>query len=245
MCTGYKTPEHTGQQAAAGWAQGFHIYKMKCCTNRDRTPEERLRHIEDRVRAIHEAAPGMAVRPDIRWRLHETWVAQELARRLEGLPVEAFESPIAKAAHAGTFSEWRRLRQTIPVPVADHVTDEADMLRRVQAEALDYAIVGSDSHLEDVARSRFAHGLGLGGWSQCVQYGPGAAMGLHVAACMAHLTQAFDMVGPMAWEHDLTHEPFEFVDGALVVPDRPGLGFTLDRDAVGRYLVSRYVYEAA
>ena len=55
MCTGYKTPEHTGEQAAVGWEQGFRWYKMKCCTGRDVTPEDRLRHIENRVCAIHEA----------------------------------------------------------------------------------------------------------------------------------------------------------------------------------------------
>ncbi|MFP6647420.1 MAG: enolase C-terminal domain-like protein [Candidatus Latescibacterota bacterium] len=244
MCTGYKTPEHTGEQAAAGWEQGFRWYKMKCCTGRDVTPEDRLRHIENRVRAIHEAAPGMGIRPDIRWRLEEVWVAQELAHRLDGLPMESFESPITKGAYAGSYSEWRRLRQTIRVPIGDHASDPEDLLRRVQAEALDYAIIGSDSHLVDVQRSQFVHALGLGGWSQCVQYGPGAAMGLHVAACMPHLSQPYDMVGPMAWEHDLTNEPFELEGGALLVPDRPGLGFTLDHDAVNRYLINRHILEA-
>ena len=243
MCTGYKTPAHTAEQAAAGWAQGFRWYKMKCCTHREMTPESRLRYIVDRVRAIHEAAPGMQVRPDIRWRLEEVWVAQELARRLQGLPVESLESPIAKGAAAGTHSEWRRLRQTIPYPIADHVGSEADLVSRFQAEALDYAIVGAATHAETLRLSRLAQQLGMGGWSQCVAYGPGAAMGLHVAACMPNLSQPYDMVGPIAWEHDLTQEAFELVDGALVVPDRPGLGFTLDRDAVSRYLVNRYVYE--
>ena len=243
MCTGYKTPEHTGEQAAAGWEQGFRWYKMKCCTGRDRTPEERIRHIVDRVRAIHEAAPGMRVRPDIRWRLEEVWVVQELVRQLQGLPMESLESPVAKGAHGGTFSEWRRLRYSIDLPIADHVQGEADLIRRAQAEALDYAIVGSAGHLETLQLSRLAYQLGFGGWSQCVQYGPGAAMGLHVAACMANLSQPYDMVGPMAWEHDLTHEPFGFEDGCLLVPDRPGLGFTLDHDAVARYLVNRHVYE--
>lgn len=245
MCTGYKTPEHTGEQAAAGWEQGFRFYKMKCCTAQDVTAEDRLKHIEDRVRAIHAAAPGMHIRPDIRWRLEQVHVVQELARRLDGLPMESFESPIAKGAHGGTHSEWRRLRQTIGVPIADHVRGEEDVLARFQAQALDYAIIGSGSHLADVRASQFAHSLGLGGWSQCVQYGPGAAMGLHVAACMPNVTQPYDMVGPMAWEHDLTNEPFEFEDGALVVPDRPGLGFTLDMQAVDRYLVNRLVIEPA
>ena len=83
----------------------------------------------------------------------------------------------------------------------------------------------------------------MGGWSQTVAYGPGAAMGLHLAACMPHLSQPYDMVGPMAWEHDLTNEAFEFTDGALRVSDRAGLGFTLDREAVKKYLVREQVFE--
>ena len=75
----------------------------------------------------------------------------------------------------------------------------------------------------------------MGGWSQTVAYGPGAALGLHVAACMPNLSQPYDMVGPMAWQDDLTNEPFEFANGAFRVPDRPGLGFTLNRDAAHKY----------
>ena len=39
-------------------------------------------------------------------------------------------------------------------------------------------------------------------------------MGLHVAACMANLTLPYDMVGPMAWEDDLTNEEF-YLPGQL------------------------------
>ncbi len=244
QCTGYKTPEHTGEDAAWGWERGFRYYKMKCITQHETTPEQRLRYVVDRIEAIHSAAPGMQIRPDIRWRLGEVWVAQELAQRLGDYPLESLESPIAKGAAGGSFSEWRRLRHTIHLPIGDHVSGAQDLICRFQAEALDYAIVGAASHLDTLAHSRLAHDLGMGGWSQCVAYGPGAAMGLHVAACMPHLSQPYDMVGPIAWEHDLTIEPFEFVDGALVVPDRPGLGFRLDLAAVNQYLVNRFVYDA-
>jgi L-alanine-DL-glutamate epimerase-like enolase superfamily enzyme len=64
-------------------------------------------------------------------------------------------------------------------------------------------------------------------------------MGLHVAACMPHLTKAYDMVGPMVWEETLVNEPFVFEGGSFLVPDRPGLGYTLNRSAVKKYLVSR------
>ena len=238
QCTGYKTPEHTADDAQWGWDQGFCAYKMKCITQREETPEQRIRYVTDRVEAIHRVVPEMAVRPDIRWRLEEVWVAQELARRLQGHAIESLESPIANGAAGGTFSEWRRLRQTIHLPIGDHVSGAEDLLLRFQAEALDYAIVES---LED---SHLAHQLGMGGWSQTVSYGPGAAMGLHDAACMPHLTQPYDMVGPMAWEHTLVNEDFPFEDGAFVVTDRPGLGYTLDHAAVNEYLVEKRVFEA-
>jgi L-alanine-DL-glutamate epimerase-like enolase superfamily enzyme len=237
QCTGYKTPEHTAADAQWGWEHGFRAYKMKCITQREETPEQRIRYVTDRVEAIHRVLPEMAVRPDIRWRLEEVWVAQELARRLQGHAIESLESPIANGAAGGTFSEWRRLRQTIHLPIGDHVSGSEDLLRRFQAEALDYAIVES---LED---SHLAHQLGMGGWSQTVSYGPGAAMGLHDAACMPHLSQPYDMVGPMAWEHTLVNEDFPFEDGAFVVSDRPGLGYTLDHAAVAQYLVEKRVFE--
>jgi len=243
QCTGYKTPEHTAEDAQWGWERGFRYYKMKCITAAERTPEERIRYVVDRVEAIHRVLPEMAVRPDIRWRLEEVWVAQELAQRLEGHRLESLESPIKKAAAAGTFSEWRRLRETIRLPLADHVRDAEDLLRRFQAGALDYVIVGGPTHTATLAHSRLAADLGLGGWSQTVAYGPGAAMGLHVAACMPHLSQPYDMVGPMAWEDDLTNEAFEFENGALRVPDRVGLGFSLNREAVEKYLLSEQVFE--
>src|SRR3546814_10462724 len=38
----------------------------------------------------------------------------------------------------------------------------------------------------------------------------------------------------MPWFGQLFNERLEMVDGALLVPDRPGLGFTFDADAVER-----------
>ncbi len=241
QCTGYKTPQHTAEDAQWGWERGFRTYKMKCITEAEKTPEARLRYVTERVEAIHRVLPEMAVRPDLRWRLEEVWVAQELAHRLQGHAIECLESPIAKG-RANSLVEWRRLRQTIQLPIADHVGAAEELVRRSQGEGLDYAIVGAASYLETVHQSRLAHSLGLGGWSQTVAYGPGAAMGLHVAACMPNLTQPYDMVGPIAWEHDLTNEDFPFVDGCFAVPERPGLGYTLDHAAVKKYLVQEKVF---
>lgn len=241
QCTGYKTPEHTAEDAQWGWKQGFRSYKMKCITHLETTPEARIRYVTDRVEAIHRVLPEMVVRPDIRWRLQEVWVAQELARRLQGHAIDCLESPINRRTTAN-YAEWRRLRHTIHLPIADHTAGVDDLLTVFQEQAVDYAIVGSDSYIDTVHRSRLARDLGMGGWSQTVAYGPGAAMGLHVAACMPNLTQPYDMVGPMAWEDTLVNEAFPFENGCFLVPDRPGLGYTLNHEAVNRYLISKHVY---
>ena len=243
QCTGYKTAEHTAEDAQWGWEHGFRAYKMKCITDNERTPEERIRYVTDRVEAIHRVLPDMMVRPDIRWRLKEVWVAQELARRLDGHRIDCLESPIERRASSGSFSEWTRLRQSISFPIADHITDTEELVRAFEARALDYAIVGTYSHLETLHQSHLAHQLGMGGWGQTVSYGPGAAMGLHVTACMPNLSQPYDMVGPMAWEDTLLNEDFPFENGAFLTPDRPGLGFTLNHKAVEKYLVSEHVFE--
>lgn len=242
QCTGYKTPEHTADDAQWGWEQGFRAYKMKCVTEAEETPEERIRYITDRVEAIHKILPDMIIRPDIRWRLEEVWVAQELARRLQGHRLDCLESPIRKQSAAGTFSEWRRLRQTINLPIADHIGN-TNLIKAFQSEALDYAIIGCASYIETINQSYFAHQLGMGGWSQTVAYGPGSAMGLHVAACMPNLTQPYDMVGPMAWEDMLVNEDFPFENGCFLVPDRPGLGYTLNHEATKKYLVQEHILE--
>ena len=242
QCTGYKTPEHTVEDAQWGWEHGFRSYKMKCITQNETTPEARINYVADRVEAIHAVLPDMIVRPDIRWRLAEVWAVQELAGRLQGHKLDSLESPIARRKTAN-YPEWRRLRQTISFPVADHVSSADNLLTAYQEQAIDYAIIGDASYIDTVRQSHLAHALNFGGWSQTVSYGPGAAMGIHVAACMPHITQPYDMVGPMAWENTLVNEDFPFENGSLLIPDRPGLGYTLNQEAVKKYLVSRQIFE--
>ena len=239
--TGYKTPEHTAADAQRGWDLGFRAYKMKCITAAETTPEAKIAYVVDRVEAIHAVLPDMAVCPDIRWRLEEVWMAQELARRLQGHTMECLESPIARRTTAN-YAAWRRLRETIHIPIADHVS-ATDLVTVSREQALDYAITGGTGAFDAVYQSRLAHELGLGGWAQTTSYGPAAAMALHVAACMPHLTLPYALSGPMVWEHTLVNEDFPFEAGCYAVPERPGLGYTLDWEAVARYSRQRRVYE--
>ena len=57
------------------------------------------------------------------------------------------------------------------------------------------------------------------------------------AAAAAGCELPSDIIGNILREDDLIVEPIAFEDGALVVPDAPGLGIELDGDALEKYRV--------
>jgi len=239
LCTGYKTVENTAKDAVWGWEQGFRTYKMKCIVPAQ-TPDlrDRIAYVADRVEAIHREVPEMAVRPDIRRRLEEVWAAEELARRLEGHRMDCLEDPITSGAHAGTYSEWRRLRERIALPIAEHA-DAAKALAMWAAGAVDYVITGGPTAMEAVRTSATVALLGLPAWTQSVGLGVTNALALHVCAAGPSLTRPSDIVGFWAKEDDCVRESFPVVEGTVEVPKGPGLGVTLDMEAVERYGVKR------
>jgi L-alanine-DL-glutamate epimerase-like enolase superfamily enzyme len=42
----------------------------------------------------------------------------------------------------------------------------------------------------------------------------------------------------MPWFSRLFNEPIEIEDGYIAVPDRPGLGFTFNHDAIAKFLIA-------
>ena len=236
LCTGYKTVENTALDAAWGWEQGFRTYKMKCI-DPALTPRlrDRIDYIVDRVEAIHRQVPEMAVRPDSRRRLVEVWAAEEVARRLQGHHLDCLEDPIASGARADTFSEWRRLRQRVCFPVAEHC-DGPRTLAMWQAQAVDYVIIGGLAQ-QTVRLAATVALLGLEAWTQPVGLGIANALALHTCAAGPGLTRPHDIVGLWAKTDDCVLEPFPVVDGTVAVPAGPGLGITLDREAALRFAV--------
>jgi L-alanine-DL-glutamate epimerase-like enolase superfamily enzyme len=240
LCTGYKTVENTARDAVWGWEHGFLTYKMKCIVP-DQTPDlrDRITYVSDRVEAIHREVPEMAVRPDIRRRLEAVWAVAELAHRLEGHRIDCLESPITTASHGGSWSEWRRLRDRIDLPIAEHA-DAGRALTMWGAGAVDYVILGGQTAVETVRVSALTAALGLPAWTQSVGLGVANAMALHICAAGPGLTRPHDIVGLWAKEDDCVVEEFPVVEGMVAVPDRPGLGVTLDMQAIEKYGVRDY-----
>jgi muconate cycloisomerase len=63
---------------------------------------------------------------------------------------------------------------------------------------------------------------------------------LHFAASTPNVTWGCEMGGQFLLEEDLSLEPIAFEEGALVVPNGPGLGGALDPDKLEHYKIDEF-----
>ncbi|WLQ46610.1 glucarate dehydratase family protein [Streptomyces poriferorum] len=204
---------------------GFTAVKLKGGV---RPPEEEI----EAVLALREALPGVPLRldPNAAWSV-PTSVA--VARRLEGV-LEYLEDPTPGLAGMAEVA-----RQT-PIPLATNMCVVAfeHLAPAVRQGAV--KVVLSDHHYwGGLHRSKQLSGI-------CDTFGMGLSMhsnshlGIslaamtHLAAATPHLTYACDTHWP--WKTEEVVEPgvLEFTDGSVQVPEGPGLGVELDRDALAR-----------
>jgi muconate cycloisomerase len=63
----------------------------------------------------------------------------------------------------------------------------------------------------------------------------GTLAGAHLLATLPAVTYGSELFGPLLMTDGLLAEPLDYRDGALHLPDGPGLGIDLDEDRVARY----------
>jgi muconate cycloisomerase len=138
------------------------------------------------------------------------------------------------------------VRRNVPVPVmADescYTLQDAMALTRAGAADILSIYVGKGGGIGPARKmAAVAEAAGL----TCT-VGSNLELGI-ASAAMTHLATASvgigaeefpcDILGPLAYEHDLLAEPIEFRDGAVRVPTGPGLGVELDEAMLARYRV--------
>jgi glucarate dehydratase len=192
------------------------------------------------LRALRAAFPGHALRidPNAAWTV-ETSV--RVGAQLADV-VEYLEDPTP--GHAGMAEVGRRL--ATPLATNMVVTSFADLPEAVRTGSVD--IVLADHHYwgglratQHLATLCATFGLGLSMHSNS-HLGISLATMVHVASTLPEGLYACDTHVPWLGE-DVVTRPLELVDGAVRVPDAPGLGVELDREALG-VLHERYLSNA-
>ncbi len=218
---GRMTADETARRTQIAVEMNFHAAYMKCALEDP---------IAERVRALREVAPHFSIVLDPNERFENPAGAVRVARSLESFDRIVFESPVPQHR----LDWYVRLRKKIPQPIALHLASLGELWAALRLDAADYYnLLGPLKEFTEWAR--LAAAAGCPPWR-----GTGIDLGIRDmssvhAAAAAGCNFTNDIVGHMLREDDLIVEPIAFDDGCLVVPNGPGLGVELDRDALARY----------
>ncbi|PYM12416.1 MAG: enolase [Candidatus Rokuibacteriota bacterium] len=189
-----------------------------------------------RVRAARRAlGPDVKLMADA----HGTWTVSEakaFCRMVEDCDLYWLEEPVTADDKAG-LAEVRRA-SAIPISTGEseftrHDFREIAELRGADILQPDLAIAGGITEGVRIAAIASAFNVRLAPhlWSGA----PAFAAGLALAASQSAGFILEYSLGANPMLHELVHEKFPVVDGHVEIPDRPGLGITVDEDFVRRH----------
>jgi L-alanine-DL-glutamate epimerase-like enolase superfamily enzyme len=189
-----------------------------------------------RVRAARRAlGPDVKLMADA----HGTWTVSEakaFCRMVEDCDLYWLEEPVTADDKAG-LAEVRRA-SAVPISTGEseftrHDFREIAELRAADVLQPDLAIAGGITEGLRIGAIAAAYNLRLAPhlWSGAPAFAAGVAL---AASQSAGFILEYSLgANPML--HELVHEKFPVVDGLLEIPDRPGLGITVDEDFVRRH----------
>ncbi|MFC4274629.1 muconate/chloromuconate family cycloisomerase [Achromobacter aloeverae] len=191
----------------------------------------------ERALAIREALGDKArVRVDINQGWDEPTAKWGIAE-LEAGGIEIIEQPLP----AHDIDGMKRLteRFSIPIMADEGVMTAQDAMRIAHHHAADAFSVKVTKHggllrTKQVANIAHAAGIRLFGGTM-IEGQIGTSAYAHIFSTMPNLTLGAQLFGPHLLTDDIAPATIEFKDHALVVPDGPGFGVTLDTDKLAFY----------
>ncbi|MCH7997697.1 MAG: mandelate racemase/muconate lactonizing enzyme family protein [Chloroflexi bacterium] len=226
---GASSPEETSALAAEAVARGFGTIKLKVGG----------RPIGEDVAVLEVVRAAVGGDVKIRLDANRAWPlgeAIDAVRRLAGFGPEYIEEPVVPADPA-SLAEVRRSSTT--AIAADESVESLEAARRlVAAGAADVLVikaarVGGLREATAIAGLARSNGLRVVVTSS-LETGIGLASSLHLAAALIPDEVSGLATGHLL-EHDLLTEPLLQENGFLHTPQLPGLGISVDRDALKRY----------
>ena len=169
------------------------------------------------------------------------WDARTALRRAEAFKqfnIEWLEEPLRPDDVEGY--RWLRDRSPVPIAAGEEECGREAWRPLIDARALDVYQV-------DLARNGFTDGnyirervqeIGARLCNHCYTSPVTAAASLHWLSTCRDAFLFEDCVEDSPLRHQLTNEPIQAVDGWITVPDRPGLGVTLNEEFIAAHLVA-------
>jgi L-Ala-D/L-Glu epimerase / N-acetyl-D-glutamate racemase len=228
---GTVSPAQAAREAVAWYERGFRTAKIKVSGAADTGIE--------RVAAVRSAVGDrMALRVDFNESLtvHE---APSFIRRLEPYALTLVEQPIARADIAGLA----RIRAAIGIPLMadESVSDPGalvEIIRREAADLVKLKVMKQGGLLRTLQMVACAAAAGL---RVVLGHGFGLTLSTLAEVAVAAVSNAVidgcEAVGPLKMAADVVADPVSLDAGVIRLPDAPGLGASIDPDALKRYRV--------
>jgi D-galactarolactone cycloisomerase len=200
------------------------------------------RSVEDSAARVREARESLGPDVGLMVDAHGTWSvreAQRFARKVAECDLAWLEEPVSPDNPMGQAE----VRAATDIPIASGESEQTRFAFRdlIEARAVDMlqpdvAIAGGITETVRICALAATHGLTVAPhlWGGAVLF----ASGLHLAVATPCVTALEFSRGENPLLHDLLEEPFALVDGAVLAPERPGLGITLRRDVVSAFTVA-------
>lgn len=230
---GTVAPAQAAREALAWCARGFRTAKIKVAGAGDEGVE--------RVAAVRAAVGDrMALRVDF----NESLAAGEAAafiRRFEPYALTLVEQPIRRDDIAGLA----RIRRDIAIPLmADESVASpaalAEIIRREAADLVKLKVMKQGGLLRTLAMVQCAAAAGL---RVVLGHGFGLTLSTLAEAAVAAVSDAVidgcEAVGPLKMAGDVVIDPVGLDGGVIALSETPGLGATVDPDALERCRVRR------
>jgi len=195
--------------------------------------------LDHSIRRVHAAREGLSDDIDIMCDAHGTWTvaeAKRFCRAVADCNIGWLEEPVTADDKRGQAE----IRASTDIPIASGESeftrfDFRDLieLRAVDILQPDLSIAGGITEALRIEALAAAHQLRFAPhlWGGALTF----ASGLHVAAVASSGFILEYSLGANPMLHELAIEDFPVVDGQIEIPDRPGLGVTIDEAFVERY----------
>lgn len=216
--------EVLGEEAAEAASRGYRAHKFKARPWID---------VEEQLAAVTAATPDdYGVGADWNSLLLTAAGAREVLGRVDGHPrLHYIEAPVGRAMVADQVD----LRARLTKPLVEHY-DAAMFPIWMQQNALDGFVVDTGGISRFLQIGNACATFNKEFWIQLVGTGLGTALAIQLGAVLTHARWP-SVTAVNVFESTLVKENLDPVLGYVQVPDGPGLGVTVDEDAVERYRV--------
>ena len=224
---------------------GFKAAKLEICINGPYTHnalQEHDDHIAGIVAECREAVgEAMTLMVDVAYAWDDARTALRVIKQLEPFDLFFLETPI----NIDDLEGYAFIADHSPIRIAAGEWQNThwefiDLARRGKLDVLqpDIGRVGGFTEARKVAQLAADHGRLI--VPHCWKTGIGIAASAHLGfatACCPYIEYLPAHLSESALRDELVADELEMIDGEIPLPQKPGLGIELNRDALQRYLV--------